>query len=378
MKRKLVQCIAASALLAAASWAAQAREHVVAMVAPLTGPAAVYGTQVAAGAQAFFAHINKAGGIKGVPVRLVVQDDKYQAALTTQLVKDLVEAEHPLAFISGAGAANWDAVAKAQLLKRHETAAVGLLVPSSFMREPEYRHFFFVRPTFREEVARIAAQLKETGHQRIAILYQDDAAGKDALAGFDAAAAQLGIEAQARAGYGRDATQVQAAMAQILSAQPDSIILLANSAAAGAALKLARSRGFKGQMIGTSIIDPAGIVASTGADTTRGLGLIQVMPNPLDRTRRLSIEFREAMTAWQPGAGSFSPIAMEGYVAAKVVAAALAAAGPKPRPADVYRELARLKSLDLGGFWITFGVQNRTGSSYSALAVIDSAGKLLY
>lgn len=365
-------------VIALAACAAQARELVVAMVAPLSGPAALYGTQVAAGAQAYIARLNKSGGIKGVPVRLVLRDDKYQAALTPQLVKALLENEHPLAFISGAGAANWDAVAKAQLLQQHETAAVGLLVPSSFMREPEYRHFFFVRPTFREEVARIAGQLKETGHRRIGILYQDDAAGQDALAGFDAAAAQLGFGALVRAGYGRDATQVQAAMGRILAAQPDSVILLANSAAASAALTLARSRGFKGQMIGTSIIDPVAIVAATGAEASRGLGLIQVMPNPLDRTRPLSIEFRDAMNAAPGGAGKFSAIAMEGYVAAKVVAAAIAAAGPRPRPADVYRELARLKSLDLGGFWINFGERNRTGSSYSALAVIDAAGKLLY
>jgi ABC-type branched-subunit amino acid transport system substrate-binding protein len=102
------------------------------------------------------------------------------------------------------------------------------------------------------------------------------------------------------------------------------------------------------------------------------------MPNPLDRTRRVSIEFREAMSAWMPGAASFSPVAMEGYLAAKVAAAAISAAGPNPRPRDVYRELTRLKALDLGGFWVTFGEQNRTGSSYSALAVIDWSGRLLY
>jgi ABC-type branched-subunit amino acid transport system substrate-binding protein len=378
MTPKIFRRIAGALAFAAAACPAFARDHVIAVVAPLTGPAAIYGTQLEAGAQAFFARLNKAGGIRGVPVKLIVEDDKYRTDLTSQFVKRLIEQQRPLAFIAGAGAANWDAVAKSDLLQQSETAAVGLVIPSSFMREPQYRNFFFLRPTFREEVARIVSQLKETGHRRVAILYQDDAAGHDALAGFEAAAKQAGMKAQIQASYGRDASKVQGAMAQILAVRPDSIILLANSAAAGAAVKLARSQGFKGQMIGTSMIDPASIVKVAGNDLTRGLGLIQVMPNPLDRTRRVSIEFREAMSAWMPGAASFSPVAMEGYLAAKVAAAAISAAGPNPRPRDVYRELTRLKALDLGGFWVTFGEQNRTGSSYSALAVIDWSGRLLY
>lgn len=257
---------------------------------------------------------------------------------------------------------------------------MGLVIPSSFMREPEYRNFFFVRPTFRDEVGRIVAQLKETGHRRMAILYQDNAAGQDALEGFKQAAQSLQVRAEVQVRYGRDASNVPAAMGRILATEPDSIILLSNSAAAAAAtaVKVARARGFRGQLIGTSVIDPASIVSLAGHDNARGLGLVQVMPNPLDRIKPLSIEFREAMVQLRPGVTTFSPIAMEGYVAAKVVAAAIASAGTHPKPRDVYRELDRMKALDLGGFRVSFSDGNRTGSKYSALAVVDAQGKLLY
>lgn len=97
--RSGTRAVVAAIALAAVSAAAQTREHVVALVAPLTGPAAVYGSELSAGVQAYLAQLNKQGGIKGVPPRLLVHDDKYQASLTTDLVKAAIEKDHPLAFI---------------------------------------------------------------------------------------------------------------------------------------------------------------------------------------------------------------------------------------------------------------------------------------
>ena len=66
---------------------------VVAIVAPIAGPAAIYGNEAGAGAQAFFNQLNIRGGINGAQVRLVQRDDQYKPALTVQQVKDLLESE---------------------------------------------------------------------------------------------------------------------------------------------------------------------------------------------------------------------------------------------------------------------------------------------
>src|SRR6185295_8843844 len=68
------------------------KEVVIGMSAPLSGPAAAWGS-VHKGAQAWAAHVNASGGVNGRQIRVVIKDDGYvpgRAVANVTEMKDYV------------------------------------------------------------------------------------------------------------------------------------------------------------------------------------------------------------------------------------------------------------------------------------------------
>jgi branched-chain amino acid transport system substrate-binding protein len=74
--RRYIGIAVAAALLPIMLGGGAARADVpIAVVGPMTGQYALFGEQLRRGAELAVANINKAGGIKGEPIKLVVEDD---------------------------------------------------------------------------------------------------------------------------------------------------------------------------------------------------------------------------------------------------------------------------------------------------------------
>lgn len=71
---------------------------------PHTGEAASFGT-IAAGARAYFDHVNAQGGVHGRKISYRTYDDAYNPALTVQLTRRLVEEDEVFAVFSSLGTA---------------------------------------------------------------------------------------------------------------------------------------------------------------------------------------------------------------------------------------------------------------------------------
>jgi branched-chain amino acid transport system substrate-binding protein len=365
-------------LLALGAGATGAKELAIGLVAPLSGPAAVYGKEASEAASAYIDHVNKTGGVNGNKLRLVIRDDGFKPADTVAHVRQLIEQEKVVAFISGAGAASWESVVKAGLLQQHDVPVVGVITAATFLRGQEYRNLFFLRPTVHAEIQRIMGQLKSMGFARIAVIYQDDSFGKDAVQGVRTEGERLKLQPIAFAGHRRDASDVEVVVRGALEARPDALVILGASNSAALAVKTARQAGFNGQIIGMSVIDPRNVVNAVGAENARGMGLIQVMPNPRSPLMPVSQEFRHHLAASRKDGTALSTIAMEGFVAAKVIVEAIRRAGRSPGPQDIYRVLTTSGAFDAGGFSVRFDATNRTGSVFADVAIIDIRGVLLY
>ena len=74
-------------------------ELVIGSVGTLSGPAGAITGQVATGVQVWARFINKRGGLRGHPVRLITQDDGSDPARHRAIVQDLVESRHVIAFV---------------------------------------------------------------------------------------------------------------------------------------------------------------------------------------------------------------------------------------------------------------------------------------
>src|SRR6266446_9081235 len=62
-------------------------------VCALTGPAQGLGQELQAGATAYFAHMNRQGGIHGRQLHLLTLDDRYEPEQTIEATKKLIDQE---------------------------------------------------------------------------------------------------------------------------------------------------------------------------------------------------------------------------------------------------------------------------------------------
>lgn len=356
-----------------------AKELTIGIVAPQSGPAAVYGREALAGAKAYIDRVNATGGVNGAQLRLEVRDDQFDVAKTVALTNELIQRERPVALLCGVGTANWIAVTKDGILQRSGVPVVGVMTPATVLRDEPYRQLFFLRPTLQDEIRRMAQQLSTTSfNTRVGVLYQDDAFGKDALAGLQKVAPEFGITAVATVGYARDAGKVEAATREVLESQPTALLVLGTSGAVTRTLKVVRERAFPGPVISSSVVDPRDVVQALTPEGARGLILVQVMPNPRSPTLPAAIDLRRDLNAGSGKGEQVSTLAMEGYLSARLVVEALKRAGANPGPREVYAALSTTPKFDLGGFSVAFDATNRTGSRKTEISIINWQGNLLY
>ena len=86
------------------------RELVIGQSAPFSGPSAQTAKDYQQGLLAWFAEVNRRGGIHGRRLRLVSLDDSYDPQLTLRNTRRLVEQQQAIALIGIFGTANSKAI----------------------------------------------------------------------------------------------------------------------------------------------------------------------------------------------------------------------------------------------------------------------------
>jgi branched-chain amino acid transport system substrate-binding protein len=177
---RLAAAVAATALLAACGTAAP--DHVrIGVLAPLTGPRAFLGQEVANGAELAVADLNRRGGLLGEDVELVTVDDAELVDLPGQLA-DLAE-RHRVSVVIGPEAPGVLTGPRSPLSRRDVPA----LLPTAFTGDLASADTFVARtaPSARAQAERLGRWLHDVrGADSIAVLVADPiegAAATDAL-----------------------------------------------------------------------------------------------------------------------------------------------------------------------------------------------------
>lgn len=368
--RALVAGVAGAAALLG-TMAARA-DIVVGQVAPFSGPQAVTGRAIHAGAKLYFDAVNAKGGVRGQRLRLVTRDDVQKPEDTVRLVKELIAQEAPVAMLGTVGTSNLEALAKDGTLTKARVPMVGAVSGAASVAGAS--SMMVVKASYRDEIGRLFSQLSQLGIQRAGLVYQDDGLGKDVLAGAEAAAKQSGVTLVGRAGYPRNTTEVQAAVAEMAKAEPQVIFLGATTAAAIEFVKRYSDSGGRATIYGMSIIDTDALLKALGPDKARGYAFSVVLPLASQTSRPVVREYLTLRAnAKDP---DLSARSIEGYIAAKALVLALEKA-PRPTAEAVASALAVGGGLDLGGYTLDFTDQGRTGSRYVDFAMIGSGGKIV-
>lgn len=362
---------AAVVFLASASWGAAAEPIVIGQVAPFTGPQAVTGRAIHAGAKLYFDAINAKGGVRGRPIKLVTRDDAQKADESVRLTREIIAAESPVALMGTVGTTNLEAIAKDGVLAQKGVAMIGAVSGASTVAQAP--GIYVVKASYHDEVERLFSQLATVGVQRVGLVYQDDGLGKDVLAGAEAAAKAHGMQLVVRAGYPRNTVAVEKAVAEIAKAKVQVVFLGATTAAGIEFVKQYTAAGGAGSMLyGLSIIDTDALLKALGPERARGYAFSVVLPQQGDRAVvREYLQMRQASK--DP---DLSVRSMEGFIAAKALVKVMEGASTL-NAAGVGAALASAKAVDVGGYVLDFSTRGQTASRFVDFAMFGAGGKLL-
>jgi ABC-type branched-subunit amino acid transport system substrate-binding protein len=373
--RRLLQLSLLSAGVLSSSVYAQ-QPIVIGQSAPLSGVLADTGKEMVLGGRIYFDHINSKGGINGRKIQHVVLDDGYEVSRTVSNTRELLDKHGAVALFGYAGTGNIQRLLEDKVLADAGVAMVGPYTGGESLRTPYNRYIFHIRAGYAEETATMVKMLTGSGITRLGVMYQDDAFGKAGLQGVVDALKPLNLEPVVSASYPKNTDDVQAAVQAIAAKQPQAVILISVNKSSAAFLTAYRKIDPASLLFNVSVVNPKAIAAIAGSVDTRGFSIAQVVPNPLSEAFSAAREYRTLLARYGHGAEP-SYTSFEEFLAAKTLVEGLQRAKSPTREA-IIAALESLERLDLGGYTVSFGPNNRRGSKWVELVTIRKDGKVVY
>lgn len=368
----LLATSAASSLLtvagAGAAEGVSADRIVFGQAAVFEGPASALGLGMRDGIKAAFAEVNAKGGVKGRKLELIAEDDGYEPNKSIEATRKLI-AQDVFALIGPVGTPT--SMAAHPLAAEAKLPFIGPFTGAEGLRTPYQPHIVNVRASYFQETEVMVERLtKDLGHDKIAILYQDDAFGRAGLAGTQRALEKRQMKLVAEGTFERNTTAVRGALLEIRKAAPQAVIMIGPYKPCAEFIKLSRQLKFAPTFVNISFVGSEPLAKELG-DAGEGVVVTQVVPFPADTSVPVVADFHKAIKA---AGGEPGFISLEGYLVGRTVIAALAKIDGTPTRAALLQQLTR-GEFDLGGFRLAFGPNDNQGSDDVFLTVIGKDGK---
>lgn len=314
------------------------------MVNAQTGPAADFGRGMRQAVEAVFAAANRAGGVHGRPIQLLVADDGYEPEQAVDQTVRLVMDEQVLALLGAVGTATSNAVLP--LLAEFDIAFVGAMSGSNSLRSPVRRQVFNLRASYAQETEALVELLYRKEFRKIAVVHQNDSFGQSVLQGVSQAMTQRGLPAPAAAPFQRNTTAVRLALQRMATLQPEAIVFAGPYQPAAAFIRQARKQGITAQFAAVSFVGSESLLALLGSEG-EGMLISQVVPSPADEGLEAAQTCRRELRQHAPV--PLGHVEFEACLSAHLLVKALWQAGPSFSRPGLVRALEGLAVSDLGG-----------------------------
>ncbi|HYD59649.1 MAG TPA: ABC transporter substrate-binding protein [Noviherbaspirillum sp.] len=322
------------------------------------------------GALAYFAWLNSQGGIHGRHVELRTYDDRRDPVQTLANTERLLNEDGAVALFGYRSTPTVEKVLP--LLQKEKVALVAPFSGAQSLHQPFNPYVFHLRASYQDEAEKMAESLATLQITKVAILYQDDAFGRDGLEGFRRSLDARRLAPLATATYDRKKLDVAPAVAAITAVRPQAVMMACTPSACADFIKQMRQRGEQPQFLMLSNVNSEEFFRSLG-ETGRGIGVMQVMPYPKDVGAAAVREFQRVLKEMRnPPPASYA--ALEGFIAAKLLGEGLRRAGPAPTREKLLRALEQMQDVDLGGVRVGYAPMDRRGSRFVELTIIGKNG----
>ena len=370
-------------------------EIVLGVSAAFSGPSRGLGIELYRGANAYFEHVNRAGGIQGRKVVLKTYDDGYQPNPAVTNTMTLVQQDQVFALFGYVGTPTVTRVLP--MLKKFQEQNAYLFFPftgAQPQREPPYGDFAFnLRASYRQETAGLVDNFVSIGNKRIAVFYQADAYGRSGWAGVRLAMSRFGLQIVGEATYRRGA-KFSGSMRQqveiLKQSNPSAVICIGSYAACAAFLRDAVDLGLEVPIANLSFVGSENLlklISEGREDSRRYTNLLvnsQVVPSYEDTSIPAVKQYREMMDRYNPQppshvlkedytSFSYSFVSLEGFLNAKLMVEILRRLGDRPDRNQLEDAVFTIRNFDIGiSERVSFGPDRRQGLQQVYYTVVES------
>jgi branched-chain amino acid transport system substrate-binding protein len=328
--------------------------------AALTGPIKDLGTGVRDGLQAAFEEANAAGGVYGRHLRLISADDGYEPDQTVDCTARMLESRGVFALAGFVGTPT-SAVA-APIAQELKVPLVGLFTGTALVREPVQRYIVNIRASYDNETESLVEYLTaKLGVSRIGVFYQNDSFGRSGINGIQKALARRNLGLVCKGSFERNTLAIKSGLAHIMAGAPDAIIMVAPYEPAAEFVREARKAGVRARFATISFVGTERLITDLGS-AADGIIISQVVPPPTDQNLATARDYRASLSRAMPNS-SPSYAGFEGYIAGRVLTAALRSVGRDLTREKLIDALNSMNRIDIGGMIFSFSELNHQGSN---------------
>ncbi len=340
--------------------------------AALSGPAKELGINMRLGILAAFDEVNAAGGVHGRVLELQSLDDAYEPEDAIVMTRHLIEQEQVFALI---GAVGTPTSRSATPIARN--AGVPYIAPftgAAFLRDDEWDNIINLRASYNQETEEMVARLTEDlGITRISVMYQNDSFGRAGFRGTVAALERRDMELTSIGIYPRNTTAVKTSLLDLRQGDPEAVIMIGAYEPVARLILWARRTGMDAVFMTVSFVGSNALAQELGPDGA-GVLVTQVVPFPEDNSQPVVLSYLDALASHDPAAEP-GFVSLEGYLAGRMVIAALEECGAEVDRSCLLDQLIDRGDFDIDGFKLQFGDGDNQGSDEVFLTVIGSDGK---
>jgi len=334
----------------------------------LSGTSAALTIDYVRGMNAYFNDINKRGGIRGEKINLISLDDGFNPEKTAENTKALIETHNAIALVGFRGTANMLKIVP--MIQAAGIAQIGNTSGAKSLRDPHVPGVFHVRASTTDEIEAAVNHAWTIGIKKIAVVYQDDAFGKEGLDALTASLQKRGTTPAAVAAVARGTVEVAKAVDVVAAAQPQAVLLIGQAKPNAAVVKGVRLKGVSPQFFVLSV--SSGLHAEL-KEPAAGIIVSQVVPYPFTELGNSVVREYQTIIS-QTDDKKFSYNSMEGFLNAKLVVRALQKISGTSTRAKVISTLESFSNEDMGGFALSYSKQSNLGSRFVTLTMIRADG----
>lgn len=343
------------------------RSILIGQSASFSGPSADLGREYREGAHQVFDQVNAQGGIHGRQVVMVYRDDRYEPELALRNTRSFLERDNVFALFGYVGTPTLKAALP--LIEAHQVPLIAPLTGAQLIRQPINRLIFNLRASYHQEIEAIVSYLVRFGRRNLAIVYQNDAFGRDGLAGALKALGRRQLRPVSVQTVARNSTDTAAVARRAALARPDAVLIVSTYGTVASFIANLRRYGSSAQVMNVSFVGSNALAKTLPPALRHGIGISQVVPFPWNPRVPVVRDYQNTIRRNRSNA-PYGFSSLEGYLAATVLVRALQNAGPNPTRAGLIRALEQMRSVDLGGYRVSFGPDRRNGSDFVGLSFL--------